>query len=81
VVADGWRTEVLAVSPVEQTPDAAILRVRDRRDAYRLVDRDGGTTTVAASAPATWLVTVRRQGIGWLVEEAVPDATSPTGPP
>lgn len=82
VVAEGWRTEVLAVSPVEQTPDGAILRVRDRRDAYRLVDPDGGETAVVASEPATWLVTLRRDGAaGWLVVEAVAEATTPSGPP
>jgi len=80
-VAEGWRTEVLAVSPVEQTADHAILRVRDRREEYRLVERDGAATTVPASAPVTWLVTLRREGGDWLVVDAVPEATSPTEPP
>ncbi len=81
VVAQGWRTDILAVSPVEQDDAGAVLRVRDRRGAYRLVDGQGTGTSVAAGDPSTWLVTLRQEGSRWMVVEVLPDVTTPTGQP
>ena len=81
VTAQGWRTELLAVSPVASSAEQASLRVRDRRAAYQLVDAAGVSTPVAAADESSWLVQLARHDGSWLVVDVLPDVTSPPGQP
>jgi hypothetical protein len=82
--ASNWRTQLLAVSPVEVSQQRATLRVLDQRATYDLVAADGARTTVPAADQAAWLVDLVPAAAGetgWLVVDVRPDVTSQRGQP
>lgn len=79
--ASGWRTTLLAVSPVQVGAESVRVRVLDQRSAYSTVDVHRETLDVPAAAQAAWLVELRPDAGRWLVYDVQPDVTSPTGQP
>jgi hypothetical protein len=83
--AEGWGTELLAVSQTERTGERVELRVTDQRGGYDLVAADGTRTTVPAASRSEWLVELVAKSGTWVVSQVEPvpaeGVTSPSVPP
>jgi eukaryotic-like serine/threonine-protein kinase len=67
-VVRGGGLAITDLRVVSADDGAAVLLVRDRRDAYT-VTADGRTSQVAARAPRWWRLRLAHATAGWLIEE------------
>lgn len=83
--AEGWGTELLAVSQAGRTGERVELRVTDQRSGYDLVAADGTRTTVPAASRSDWLVELVADSGAWVVSQVEPmpaeGLTSQSAPP